>query len=78
MSLTPRLDVDSLYADVTHIDTPTRERVLAALDVLVHLALVGEMSHTVDERIARTEICQAVLLAELDSYQSLLQRMKKR
>lgn len=71
-------DIDQLYATVLHTNTATRERVLAALDVIAYLATNGELTHLPDERIRRTEICKAVLLAELDSYQSLLQRMKKR
>ena len=71
-------DSEATYATVLAVDTPPRERALAALELLVFFAKHGEMAYTPDERIARSEICKAVLLAELDSYQTLLLRLEKR
>jgi hypothetical protein len=68
-------DPDAVYRTVLDVDTPPRQRSLAALELICHLAKHGEMAFLPDERIARTEICRAVLTAELDSYQTLLHRI---
>lgn len=72
------IDPDATYTAICAPETPVRERVQLALELLVWLAVVGDMSHTQLERKARAEVCKAVLLAELDSYQTLLNRMENR
>lgn len=73
----PTHNIETVYARVVAIDTPPRERELSAVEVLTYLAKHGELTHMPDERIARAEICRAVLNAALDSFQSLLNRMPR-
>ena len=70
-------DSEVTYRTILTLGTPPRERATAALELLSYLAKHGELAYTPDERIARSEICKAVLLAEMDAYQSLLLRMEK-
>jgi hypothetical protein len=72
------MDPDATFAQICAVDTPTRLRVTLALDLLVHLAKHGDMGFLPDEREHWSAVCEAVLTAELDSYQSLLLRMENR
>lgn len=69
-------DPDEAFATVCKVDTPVRERVVLALELLVWLARHGDMSYTPEQREVRVDICEAVIRSDLDSYQSLLLRMK--
>jgi hypothetical protein len=72
------MDPDATFARICATETPTRERVTLALDLLVHLAKHTNIGFLPDEREHWAAICEAVLNAELDSYQSLLLRMENR